>query len=88
MLVVDECHRAGAATFSKVLATSARYRLGLSATPARDEVDEAGLPLTFDRQVVGRKIGAVVFRFGLREAREIGWLPEYTVHHHGVRLDE
>jgi superfamily II DNA or RNA helicase len=54
MLVVDECHRAGAATFSKVLATPARYRLGLSATPARDEVDEAGLPLTFDRQVLGR----------------------------------
>jgi superfamily II DNA or RNA helicase len=88
MLVVDECHRAGAATFSKVLVTPARYRLGLSATPARDEVDEVGLPLSFDRQVVGRKLGEVVFRFGLKEAREIGWLPEYTVHHHGVRLTE
>lgn len=88
MLVVDEAHRAGAQTFSKVLVTPAEYRLGLSATPVRDEVDEAGLPLTFDRQVVGRKLGDVVFRFGLREAREIGWLPEYTVHHHGVRLAE
>lgn len=88
MLVVDECHRAGAATFSKVLATPARYRLGLSATPARDEVDETGLPLSYDRQVGGRKLGSVVFRFGLKEAREIGWLPEYTVHHHGVRLTE
>jgi superfamily II DNA or RNA helicase len=88
MLVVDECHRAGAVTFSKVLVTPARYRLGLSATPARDEVDEVGLPLSYDRQVVGRKLGLVVFRFGLKEAREIGWLPEYTVHHHGVRLTE
>ena len=88
MLVLDESHRAGAATFSKVLATPAQYRLGLSATPSRDEIDEAGLPLSYDSQVVGRKIGAVVFRFGLREAREIGWLPEYTVHHHGVRLTE
>ncbi len=88
MLVLDECHRAGSATFSKVLATTAQYRLGLSATPSRDEIDEAGLPLSYDRQVVGRKIGAVVFRFGLREAREIGWLPVYTVHHHGVRLTE
>jgi len=86
MLVVDECHRAGAATFSKVLVTPAKYRMGLSATPARDEVDDAGLPMSFDDQVVGRKIGSVVFRFGLREAREIGWLPDYTVHHHGVQL--
>jgi superfamily II DNA or RNA helicase len=88
MLVVDECHRAGAATFSKVLDTPAEYRLGLSATPARDEVDESGLPLAFDEQVVGRRLGDVVFRFGLREAMNSGWLPEYTVHHHGVRLNE
>jgi superfamily II DNA or RNA helicase len=88
MLVIDECHRAGAASFSKVLDTKAKYRLGLSATPSRDEVDEAGLPLAYDQQIVGRKIGSVVFRFGLREAREIGWLPSYTVHHHGVRLHE
>lgn len=88
MLVVDECHRAGAVTFSKVLSTHADYKLGLSATPARDEVDETGLPLSFDRQIVGRKLGGVVFRFGLREAREIGWLPDYTVHHHGVHLTD
>lgn len=88
MLIVDEAHRAGAQTFSKVLATPAPYRLGLSATPARDDVDEAGLPLSFDRQAVGRRIGDVVFSFGLREAREIGWLPDYTVHHHGVRLTD
>ncbi len=88
MLVVDEAHRAGAATFSKVLVTPARYRMGLSATPARDEVDDAGLPLSFDRQAVGRRLGPVVFRFGLKEAREIGWLPEYTVHHHGVHLTD
>jgi superfamily II DNA or RNA helicase len=88
MLVVDECHRAGAATFSKVLDTPSGYRLGLSATPARDEVDDDGLPLTFDEQVVGRKLGDVVFRFGLREAMNAGWLPEYTVHHHGVRLTD
>jgi superfamily II DNA or RNA helicase len=86
MLVIDECHRAGAERFSQVLSTPASYRLGLSATPARDEVDETGLPLTFERQVVGRKLGAIVFRFGLGDARAIGWLPEYSVHHHGVRL--
>ena len=88
MLVIDECHRAGAASFSKVLDTRAKYRLGLSATPSRDEVDEAGLPLNYDQQIVGQKIGSIVFQFGLREARERGWLPTYSVHHHGVQLQE
>ena len=88
MLVIDECHRAGAPSYSKVLGTRAEYRLGLSATPARDEVDDDGLPLDYDQQLVGQKIGAVVFKFGLREAREIGWLPNYTVHHHGVNLHD
>jgi superfamily II DNA or RNA helicase len=86
MLIVDECHRAGAATFSKVLDTKAAFRMGLSATPARDEIDENGLPLAFDQQVVGEKLGDVVFEFGLREARQAGWLPNYVVHHHGVSL--
>jgi superfamily II DNA or RNA helicase len=86
MLVVDECHRAGAPTFAKVLATPARFRLGLSATPDRDEIDEDGEPLEFDEQLVGKSLGGVVHRFGLRDARSIGWLPDYTVHHHGLTL--
>ncbi|WP_121257779.1 DEAD/DEAH box helicase [Nocardioides ferulae] len=86
MLIVDECHRAGAPVFSKVLDTPASFRLGLSATPDREEVDEHGEPIAFDEQVVGRKLGKVVFRFGLKEARAEGWLPEYTLHHHAVAL--
>lgn len=86
MLVVDECHRAGAPTFSKVLDTTAEYRLGLSATPEREELDEDGEPLRFDEQVVGRKLGPVVYRFSLRDARRIGWLPDYELNHHGLAL--
>jgi superfamily II DNA or RNA helicase len=86
MLVVDECHRAGAPTFSKVLRTPADYRLGLSATPDREELDEDGEPLRFDEQVVGLSLGAVVYRFGLQQARRAGWLPDYQLHHHGVTL--
>ncbi len=86
MLVVDECHRAGAATFSKVLDTPAEYRLGLSATPEREEFDDDGEPLRFDEQVVGRKLGPVVHRFTLRDARRIGWLPVYELNHHGLAL--
>lgn len=86
MLVVDECHRAGAATFSRVLDTPAEFRLGLSATPEREEFDEDGEPLRFDEQVVGRKLGPVVRRFTLRDARRMGWLPDYELHHHGLAL--
>lgn len=86
ILVVDECHRAGAASFSRVLSASSTFRLGLSATPDREELDDDGEPLEYDEQLVGRSLGAVVFRFGLREARSVEWLPEFTVHHHAVEL--
>lgn len=87
MLVVDECHRAGAPTFSKIFAMRAAYRLGLSATPYRDEVGDDGEPLAWNEQILGRALGDVVYAFTLRDARAIGWLPEYAIHHHGVTLD-
>jgi superfamily II DNA or RNA helicase len=87
MLVVDECHRAGAESFRRVLATPAAYRLGLSATPERDEVDEHGEPLEYDEQIVAQSLGPIVYRFGLKDARVLGWLPTYEIHHHGVPLD-
>ena len=87
MLIVDECHRAGAPTFSRVLTTPAQFRLGLSATPDREELDDFGEPLAYDEQLVGQALGAVVFRFDLRDAREDGWLPNYDIHHHGLTLN-
>lgn len=86
MLVVDECHRAGAPTFQQVLDTPAEFRLGLSATPDREETDEDGEPIEYDEHVLGRKLGEVVSRFSLADARRAGWLPDYEIHHHGVRL--
>jgi superfamily II DNA or RNA helicase len=88
MLIVDECHRAGAPQFSHVLSTEARYRLGLSATPDRDELDEHGELISYDEQILGRRLGEVVFTFDLRKAREVGWLPEYAIHHHGIQLHD
>lgn len=88
MLVIDECHRAGAPSFSRVLNTPSRYRLGLSATPDREEYDDDGEPLAFDEQVVGQALGGVVYTFSLRDARLSGWLPEYSLHHHGVALGD
>ncbi len=87
MLVVDECHRAGAASFSKVLNTQADFRLGLSATPDREEWDESGELKSFDDQIVGRELGKVIYRFNLKDARQIGWLPTFTINHHGLGLN-
>jgi superfamily II DNA or RNA helicase len=86
MLIVDECHRAGAPKFSRVLDTKAPFRLGLSATPDREEVDENGEPLSYDEQVVGQRLGRVVYSFGLKQARAAEWLPEFTLFHHAVSL--
>ena len=86
MLVVDECHRAGAPSFQRVLDTQATYRLGLSATPDREEVDEEGEPIEYDEHVLGQKLGEVVFGFSLADARREGWLPDYVINHHGVHL--
>lgn len=86
MLVVDECHRAGAPTFQRVLDTPAAFRLGLSATPDREEVDEEGDLIEYDEHALGQKLGEVVSRFSLADARREGWLPEFTIHHHGIRL--
>ena len=86
MLVVDECHRAGAAKFSKVLDTRARFRLGLSATPDREEFDDDGEPLGYDEQRVAKSLGRVVYRWMLSDARRIGWLPSFEIHHHGISL--
>jgi superfamily II DNA or RNA helicase len=86
MLVVDECHRAGAPSFRRVLDTPADFRLGLSATPDREELDEDGEPIEYDEHVLGQKLGEVVTRFSLGDARQAGWLPDYTIHHHEVHL--
>lgn len=86
MLIVDECHRAGAPRFSKVLDTPASFRLGLSATAEREDLDEDGQPIDYDDHVLGTKLGRIVYRFDLRAAREARWLPDYTVHHHAVEL--
>jgi superfamily II DNA or RNA helicase len=86
LLIVDECHRAGAPSLSRVLQTPARFRLGLSATPDREEIDEDGEPLEYDEQLVGQSLGGVVYRYGLREARLSGWLPDFNVQHYGLQL--
>jgi superfamily II DNA or RNA helicase len=89
MLVVDECHKAGAPSSSRIFDAATTYRLGLSATPLRegaDSQDDLGQVLPLERQRHGRALGGVCYRLGLRDGYERGMLPRYEIHHHGISL--
>src|SRR5690606_474950 len=88
LLVVDECHRAGAAEMQKVLKTERAFSLGLSATPERetdyvahdDEPSEASRddyyrPVAFEESVLGRELGPVIFELSYADAISLGVLP-------------
>lgn len=60
LLVVDECHRSGADANSRIFETSADFRLGLSATPERDDGSE--------ESKIYPELGRPVFRYPLIKA--------------------
>lgn len=89
MLVVDECHKAGAPSSSRIFDAATTCRLGLSATPLRegaDSQDDLGQVLPLERQRHGRALGGVCYRLSLRDGYERGMLPRYEIHHHGISL--
>jgi len=89
MLVVDECHKAGAPSSARIFDAPTTSRLGLSATPLRegaDSQDDLGQVLPLERQRHGRALGSVCFRLSLRDGYERGMLPRYEIHHHGISL--
>jgi len=80
LLIADEAHNLGRASFIENPPDFFKYRLGLSATPIR-QYDEEGTEALFDF------FGPVVFRFTLEEA--IGkCLVEYDYYLHPVYLTE
>lgn len=81
LLIVDECHRAGAPRSGAVLVDAFGYRLGLSATPWRP-YDPPGTRRVLDY------FGGVVHRYDLGTAVADGHLARYAYHVHSVHLDE
>ena len=81
LFVVDECHNSGADEMSHVLRTRCRWSLGLSATPERDEIGDG-----YDKSVVGRKLGPIIYEFNLADALRDGLIPKYTIHHFGLNM--
>ena len=89
MLVVDECHRAGSGENKKIFEARTVFRLGLSATPQREDlVDEDGCPLPVEEQPHGKGIGPVFYRLTLKHGRELGLLPRFRIHHHRIALTD
>lgn len=63
MLVVDECHHANAATHARIIASCpAKYRLGLTATPDRDDGLSEMLPLVMGPELLRVTYGELIAR--------------------------
>jgi superfamily II DNA or RNA helicase len=97
LLIVDECHRAGAAQMQQVFRTKRKYNLGLSATPERDDqadledlenfdADRDDRPALFEESIIGRELGGVVFEMNYAEAIRLGVLPPFMIVHYGLSL--
>jgi superfamily II DNA or RNA helicase len=98
LLIVDECHRAGAAEMRRVFHTKRAFSLGLSATPERTEdltpdsgqddlPSEQNEPISFEGSVLGQELGPVVFEMNYAEAVQRGVLPPFRIVHYGLSLD-
>jgi superfamily II DNA or RNA helicase len=77
MLVADECHRAGAKEMSQVFKTTRRWSLGLSATPEREDDDDAG----YNESLLGKEVGPIIYEFNLADALREGLVPKFTINH-------
>jgi superfamily II DNA or RNA helicase len=100
LLIVDECHRAGAPEMRHVFETRRACSLGLSATPERetdiveeadDGVDDGGRQgdtVPFELTTIGQELGKVVFELNYADAIRQGILPPFRIVHYGLPLSE
>ena len=89
LLVIDECHRAGAPEMKQVFHTKRNYNLGLSATPERDFYDEQDISISsnnYNNCLLGREIGPIVYEMTLKEATEMNILPSFELRHYALPL--
>ena len=67
---------------SKVFKAKRRWSLGLSATPEREDDQDAG----YDKSLLGKQLGPIVCEFTLSDALEEGLVPKFTIHHYGLSM--
>jgi superfamily II DNA or RNA helicase len=87
LLVVDECHRAGAKEALKIFQAHPAFTLGLSATPERD-AQEKSFPSDeeFATSELGQAVGPIIFEFSLKDSLAAGLLTPFEIWHVGLRL--
>lgn len=98
LLIVDECHRAGAAEMRRIFGTQREFSLGLSATPEREndpvtsDIDlsepsaDVEKPVAFDETILGQQLGPVIFELTYADAIGLGVLPPFQIVHYGLAL--
>lgn len=79
LLIVDECHRAGAPEFRNVFKAKRRWELGLSATPERER-DEA-----FENVLVD-ELGQIIGSYRYKDALDDGIIPGFNIYNYAVML--
>jgi superfamily II DNA or RNA helicase len=94
LLIVDECHRAGATEMQKLFDVPRSFTLGLSATPERDDEadldDEVSSPRSEtepDQSVLEREIGPIVYEMTYAEAISAGVLAPFVIEHYALSLN-
>lgn len=92
LLVVDECHRAGAAEMQRLFDVPRAYTVGLSATPEREDdtdEDDDSDEMTrrgADQTVLEREIGPIVYEMTYAEAINVGILAPFVIEHYALSL--
>jgi superfamily II DNA or RNA helicase len=92
LLIVDECHRAGAAEMQKLFDVPRAFTLGLSATPERDDDtedsdgDQDAAVRGADQTILEREIGPIVYEMTYAEAINAGILAPFTIEHYALTL--
>lgn len=87
LLIVDECHKAGANQAKNIFQIDPAFTLGLSATPERnDESDNYFDDYGFNDSTLGKALGPIIFDYTIDQCFEDGLLAPFEVHHIGLPL--
>ena len=87
MLIVDECHRAGADQARNIFQIKPTFTLGLSATPERsDESLDRNDESSFNNSPIRKALGPIIFDYTIDQCFRDGLLPPFEVHHIGLPL--
>lgn len=80
LLIVDECHRAGAMEFRNIFKSKRNWELGLSATPER-EMDTA-----FE-DILVKELGPIIGEYTYSDALKDNIIPKFNIYNYAVILN-